>query len=319
MINVDEHFSKGSAGHEIASQALSQINQARDAGLNAEADRLEASLEASIINLRKSKGKDVSGFNTVLKSIGGLAPQVQAVAKEKNEISSLGSQIDSTITLFESSGGKLTEEQLAAIAAAKEQGNKAALNTYNDLFGKQTAALIERQLPMSAADQAKADTSQKEKELKDISAIDQSSQFINILDKLEKHEGFSNLFGSNIGVPTWWAGSAGADARAILDQIDSKAFMESIKSLKGMGALSDAEGRKASSAFISLKPSMSEDAAKEAISEAKSIIQKGINNSKRILAGEKITLDDSSTPIEDKPENQVKALNDFFKQNSTTK
>lgn len=320
MINVDEHFSKGSAGHEIASQALSQINQARDAGLNTEADRLEASLEASIINLRKSKGKDVSGFNTVLKSIGGLAPQVQAVAKEKNEISSLGSQIDSTITLFESSGGKLTEEQSAAIAAAKEQGNKAALSTYNDLFGKQTAALIERQLPMNSADQAKADAAKKEKEIKDIGLIDQSTQFVNLLDKLEKHKGFDNLFGTNVSfTPTWMAATDAADAKVLFKQIDAKGFMEAIKQMKGMGALSNAEGEKASAAFLGLDTSMSEEAAKEAIGEAKRIIKKGIDNSKKILEGEGVSMNDSSTPVESRPENQVKAINDFFKQNSTTK
>lgn len=89
QINIDEHFEKGTSGYEVTSQALSDINQARGTGdprLIAEADRLEANLEASIINARKSNGKDVTGFNAVLKSIGGLTPQIQAIVTEKNKL-----------------------------------------------------------------------------------------------------------------------------------------------------------------------------------------------------------------------------------------
>jgi hypothetical protein len=133
---------------------------------------------------------------------------------------------------------------------------------------------------MTPVQKAEFEAKQIEKQEKNISAVDQSEQFLSALEKLENHEGFNNLFGSNIGVPTFWPGSSGADAKAILEQIDAKAFMESIKSLKGMGALSDAEGKKASAAFIALKPSMSEDAAKKTIQEAKNIVRKGIERAR---------------------------------------
>jgi multidrug resistance efflux pump len=56
MINPDEYFSKGSSGHEMTSQAVAEINRARDAGLTVEADRLESNLKAAIITLQNSGG-----------------------------------------------------------------------------------------------------------------------------------------------------------------------------------------------------------------------------------------------------------------------
>jgi len=108
------------------------------------------------------------------------------------------------------------------------------------------------------------------------SDIAASQSFVNALETLEKHPGFSNLFGTNVGVPTWLPGSSGADAKALYEQIQGKGFLEAIQGMKGMGALSNAEGEKVSAAFLGLKPSMSEAAAKSRIEEAKKIIKEGI-------------------------------------------
>ena len=106
--------------------------------------------------------------------------------------------------------------------------------------------------------------------------IAKSQQLITALDKLEKHPGFSNLFGTNIGVPTWVSGSSGADAKTIFKQIEGKGFIEAIQDMKGMGALSNAEGEKASAAFLGISPSMSEGAAKEQIKTIKELVAAGI-------------------------------------------
>jgi hypothetical protein len=152
---------------------------------------------------------------------------------------------------------------------------------------------------MPPEEQAKIDMAKQEKVEKSMSDIDTSEQFIGVLDKLEKHEGFDNLFGSNIGVPTWMPGSAGADAKAVLEQVNAKAFLESIQSLKGMGALSNAEGITATNAFISLKPSMSEAAAKQTIEETKAIIRSGVKKAKAMLQGEmpKIQNENQNAPV----------------------
>ncbi len=136
--------------------------------------------------------------------------------------------------------------------------------------------------PKIEMDMAKTESEKMEKAQ---AGLDKSNQFLNSLEKLEKHKGFKNLFGTNIGIPTFVAGSAGADAKAELDKVTAKAFMESIQSLKGMGALSNAEGEKASAAFIALNPNMSEEAARQSIKEAKDIIRAGITRAQKMMEG----------------------------------
>ena len=113
-----------------------------------------------------------------------------------------------------------------------------------------------------------------------------TDQFIDGLTKLRDHKGFSGLFGVSWGnrmVP----GTKAADASVLFDQIEAKGFMISIKSMKGMGALSNAEGQKASVAFNGLNRNMSEKAAKEQLNLVIGILEKGKAEAARITAGGK--------------------------------
>jgi hypothetical protein len=107
------------------------------------------------------------------------------------------------------------------------------------------------------------------------SAAAEAQGFIGALDELEKHPGFTNLFGINLGVPTWASGSAGADAKAVLGKVQGKAFLEAIQKMRGMGALSEKEGQTATKAYSALDPSMSEAAAKKEIATLKGILAAG--------------------------------------------
>jgi hypothetical protein len=133
---------------------------------------------------------------------------------------------------------------------------------------------------LTAKEKIDIEAKQKETTQAQSTAVAKSENFITLLGKLETHKGFKNLFGTNFGAQTWMAGTDAADAKVLYKQIDAKGFMEAIKEMKGMGALSNAEGEKASAAFLGLDPSMSEDAAKQAIKEAKAIIKQGIERSK---------------------------------------
>jgi hypothetical protein len=110
--------------------------------------------------------------------------------------------------------------------------------------------------------------------------VAKSEEMMTALTKLEKHPGFNNLFGSNIGVPTWVPGSAGADAKALFNQVEGKGFIEAIQAMKGMGALSNAEGEKASMSYLGITPSMSEGAAKARLAELKALVAQGIARTK---------------------------------------
>lgn len=81
--------------------------------------------------------------------------------------------------------------------------------------------------------------------------------------------GFDTIYGMSRRVsPSMLPGQTGADSQARLGQIDAQAFQNSIQSMRGLGALSNAEGLKVSAAFTrATDTNQSEEAAREAWGE----------------------------------------------------
>ena len=154
----------------------------------------------------------------------------------------------------------------------------------------ETLALEKREEEKVAKQQMAAATTEK------------SSRMVELMTELRDHPGFGGLFGVGYtGVP----GTESANAKVLYDQIQAQGFMEAIKDMKGMGALSNAEGEKASAAFVGINPSMSEDAALKRIDEVIKYIQKG---QERLQSGKLIS---QPTP-ENKPE--ISEINSYYDQ-----
>lgn len=89
------------------------------------------------------------------------------------------------------------------------------------------------------------------------------------LDTMMSGGGMSGAVGANLpfvdGVPFMGAypGSKRADFEANLETFQAQTFLPMVKKLVGMGALSDAEGKKLAAAVGALNPKMSEDAFKK--------------------------------------------------------
>jgi hypothetical protein len=103
-----------------------------------------------------------------------------------------------------------------------------------------------------------------------------SQEFINVLTKLENHPGFDSVFGYSIPFHKNIPGTDAAGAYALFQQIEGKGFLESIQAMKGMGALSNAEGEKVSSAYLGITTNMAEKEVKKRITELKTDIVRGI-------------------------------------------
>jgi len=102
-----------------------------------------------------------------------------------------------------------------------------------------------------------------------------SERMFALLDQLDKHPGFSGLFGFGVGsrkIP----GTDAAGAETLFKQIDAMGFIEAIKDMKGMGALSNAEGEKVSAALVGMDPKMPEKEARAKIAEIKAYISAGM-------------------------------------------
>lgn len=119
------------------------------------------------------------------------------------------------------------------------------------------------------------ETAKTDKSLAAGAAVAKSQRMASLLDQLDKHPGFSGLFGFGMGarmVP----GTDAAGAETLFKQIDAMGFIEAIKDMKGMGALSNAEGEKVSAALVGMDPKMPEKEARAKILEIKDQIQIGI-------------------------------------------
>jgi hypothetical protein len=84
------------------------------------------------------------------------------------------------------------------------------------------------------------------------------------LDRLGKHPGLSRSVGVMGALPTV-PGSDSANFQAELNTFQSQAFLPMVAQLKGMGALSDAEGKRLTQAVGALDPKMGEKAFRESV------------------------------------------------------
>lgn len=84
------------------------------------------------------------------------------------------------------------------------------------------------------------------------------------LDRLAAHPGLSRSVGLIGAMPTM-PGSDSANFQAELNTFQSQAFLPMVAQLKGMGALSDAEGKKLTAAVGALDPKMGEQAFRDSV------------------------------------------------------
>lgn len=110
----------------------------------------------------------------------------------------------------------------------------------------------------------------KRSEKKDVADLTKNSQvasfdtMLGTLDRLSKHPGLSRSVGLMGAMPTM-PGSDSANFQAELNTFQSQAFLPMVAQLKGMGALSDAEGKKLTAAVGALDPKMGEQAFRDSV------------------------------------------------------
>jgi hypothetical protein len=107
----------------------------------------------------------------------------------------------------------------------------------------------------------------EKKEVQDLtknSQIASMDTMLGTLDRLSAHPGLSRSVGATGAFPTM-PGSQSANFQAELNTFQSQAFIPMVAQLKGMGALSDAEGKKLTAAVGALDPKMGEEAFRASV------------------------------------------------------
>lgn len=114
---------------------------------------------------------------------------------------------------------------------------------------------------------------------------------IDAADKLLSHPGLSSAVGIRSALPTI-PGSDSADFLAELESYNAKTFMANVAQMKGLGALTEAEGAKITSAAGAIKPGMSEKALRANLKT----MREGMQKAKERMAKRVGSVPAASTP-----------------------
>lgn len=170
---------------------------------------------------------------------------------------------------------------------------------------------IQGQDPLSPTEKiavAKYQDEQAAKQQAGGAALAKSVRMVELLDQLDKHPGFDGLFGAGVGLRKL-PGTDAAGAETLFKQIEAMGFIEAIKDMKGMGALSNAEGEKVSAALVGMDPKMPEKEARAKISEVKQYMKLGAD---RMQSGKLVNPDGSPHQSEAAPADAATGANGFL-------
>lgn len=106
------------------------------------------------------------------------------------------------------------------------------------------------------------------------SAISNADLAIKTIDDALAAPGFNSNFGIRGVIPNV-PGTEAADAKGYLDQIGGQAFLDAYGSLRGGGAITEAEGKKAEQARVRLQKAQSPEAARKALNELRDVVIAG--------------------------------------------
>lgn len=117
---------------------------------------------------------------------------------------------------------------------------------------------------------------------------EQAQRNLTLLDRLEKHPGFSGAVGAQ-GISTGFGlapgavpGTDEADFIALVDQIGGAAFLEAFQGLKGGGQITEVEGLKAEQAITTLRNrGQSEESYRQAIKDLREVINNGLSREQK--------------------------------------
>ncbi|QME72189.1 MULTISPECIES: phage DNA ejection protein [Escherichia] len=148
----------------------------------------------------------------------------------------------------------------------------------------------------------KADIARADRQAAAQGAVDTFSTALDSLNEIEQSPGLSKAVGIRSAFPTV-PGSDAANFEARLDTFKAQTFLPMVQSLKGMGALSDAEGKKLSDAVGALSPKMSEKAFRDSIGKIRNQLESKLSTVKKQF--------DYQKPVQNTPGQQSPAGSNF--------
>jgi hypothetical protein len=296
--NSRVYAAQQSGNNDLAAQLLRDRAAADPAGAqhyNTMADLIEKSPATArtitALSLASAMGPDK--FAEAFSKIGGeqraqaLQPDVERKAKAdattaeadatiKGEQAKLAPQ--TALLDLQKKGWDIKKIQ-EDIEISKQSNRIAAMNAAtaregNDLKRKELSLKVqEAQQKLDDAVRAKVATAE--------TGAANIDNMLNTVERIKKNPRLNDVLGSVEGRLPSMGNDESADAIALIETLGSQAFLAQIPSIKGMGALSNAEGEKLQAALQNLSRVQSEKQFRENLDEAARLLKKGRENLSR--------------------------------------
>lgn len=143
-------------------------------------------------------------------------------------------------------------------------------------LSRETNELKRRELENKISESERlVESAKREQEFNEESSLATVDDTIRSVDGLIESPGLTRASGIEANIPITIAGSHAANFEAKLETLQSQAFLSQVEKLRGLGALSENEGKKLSSAIGALNTSMSDDAMLKSLKEIKRSLEEG--------------------------------------------
>ena len=254
---------------QSASQRLSQAGDIQGAmALNQQAVALgQQQLESQLTGAKYQKevfsAQQEAKLRDELSKLGANATQEQVLGV----VTKYGSP-DRVLAALQTSSDRaaqrenalqLAKERIdAQIQIAKERGANAMQIAQMQMEGRQQMATIAQSMQQQSLDMRREALDEKKKALEQqkLGVVSSFDSALDTLDTIAKHPGKKAAVGFGGAQLSMIPGTDAAGFAAQLETFKAQTFLPQVQSLKGMGALSDAEGKKLTAAVGALSQSM---------------------------------------------------------------
>lgn len=244
----------------------------KKAEMDAEAAKLDMGIKRMDLFARTMSGaKDQSSYARGVQELAAFDPDAASklpqqfdpafVEQKVQQAMSFKDQLDQKWKAMEYT----TPKASAVLSAETSRANNQA-TIANSASNAQLTDARARDFNSTKVEENKLKREQKEEttNLTKASQIASFDTMLGTLDRLSQHPGLARSVGVLGALPTI-PGSHSANFQAELNTFQSQAFLPMVAQLKGMGALSDAEGKKLTAAVGALDPKMGETAFRESV------------------------------------------------------
>lgn len=122
--------------------------------------------------------------------------------------------------------------------------------------------------------EAKLDSTRREQRAEVEGQVASIDNALSTVDQLKKHPGLKGATGLRGALPNV-PGTEAANANALIEQLRSQSFLAEVEKMKGLGALTEAEGKKLTDAVGSLDPKQDYETFKKRLDQIESQFQIG--------------------------------------------